>query len=174
MQALTQPTPEILYTHEVASPCGFLTLTASDDALLGVAFENNRGDVHLGVDSTVRAPEHPILAAAAKQLAEYFAGTRKDFTLPLSPRGTKFQMSAWKALQAIPYGATRSYLEQAMMVGGKNHTRAVGGANGKNPIAIIIPCHRVIGKSGELTGFGGGLAVKARLLELEKKHHSRV
>ena len=107
---------------------------------------------------------------AEKQLAEYFQGKRREFDLQLSPEGTDFQKSVWKGLSKIDYGKTISYGEQARRIGNPKAMRAVGGANGKNPIAIIIPCHRVIGSNGTLTGFGGGLNAKTFLLNLEKSH----
>jgi len=103
----------------------------------------------------------------AKQLDEYFAGKRKTFDLPLAPKGTPFQLSVWNELLAIPYGSTRSYQEVANAIGRPAATRAVGAANGANPIPIVVPCHRVIGANGSLTGFGGGIDVKRRLLALE-------
>lgn len=109
----------------------------------------------------------PIVKKAIKQLEEYFEGKRKAFSLPIQLSGTSFQKKVWQALQEIPYGTTKSYQEIATIVGNKNSVRAVGGANNKNPISIIVPCHRVIGKDGSLVGYGGGLAVKAFLLKLE-------
>jgi methylated-DNA-[protein]-cysteine S-methyltransferase len=113
--------------------------------------------------------ETPVLAEAGKQLREYFAGTRRDFDLPLAPAGTEFMQKVWKALQEIPYGETRSYKEIASASGNVKACRAVGMANNRNPISIIIPCHRVIGAGGDLVGYGGGLDKKIFLLELEKK-----
>ena len=109
-------------------------------------------------------PAHPVVAAAAAQLAEYFAGERTDFDLPLDPVGTEFQRSAWEALRTIPYGTTVSYGEQAERMGDRRKARAVGAANGRNPISIIVPCHRVVGANGALTGFAGGIDTKAWLL----------
>ena len=111
--------------------------------------------------------ETPLIKKAAAQLAEYFNGKRKSFNLPLAPPGTVFQTAVWKALQHIPYGETRSYGEIAAMTGNSKASRAVGMANNRNPIVIIIPCHRVIGRNGSLTGFGGGLELKRQLLDLE-------
>ena len=113
--------------------------------------------------------ETPLNARAAEMLGEYLEGKRRDFDLPLDPKGTEFQKKAWNALLTIPYGQTRSYKEQAEAVGNAKACRAVGAANGKNPISIIIPCHRVIGTDGSLIGYGGGLAVKKALLELEAR-----
>jgi methylated-DNA-[protein]-cysteine S-methyltransferase len=108
-----------------------------------------------------------LLARAAEQLREYFAGERREFDLPLAPAGTEFQLACWSALAEIPYGDTRSYGQQADRIGKPDRARAVGAANGANPIAIILPCHRVIGADGSLVGFGGGLETKRRLLDLE-------
>lgn len=116
------------------------------------------------------AHDTALLQAARKQLTEYLAGTRKKFELPLHFHGTEFQQKVWKALQQIPYGETRSYGEMAAAVGNPKASRAIGGANNKNPIMIIVPCHRVIGADGSLVGFGGGLPVKKYLLDLEKKY----
>ncbi len=113
--------------------------------------------------------DHPILAETKRQLDEYFSGQRTRFDLPLSFRGTTFQKAAWNALLKIPYGETRSYAEQAQAIENPKAVRAVGRANGQNPISIIAPCHRVIGKSGKLTGYASGLNNKEYLLELEKR-----
>jgi methylated-DNA-[protein]-cysteine S-methyltransferase len=110
----------------------------------------------------------------ARQLREYFAGRRREFELPLAPEGTKFQKSVWRELQGIPYGRTISYGELARRVGNPKASRAVGAANGANPIPIVIPCHRVIGANGKLTGFGGGLPIKEKLLDLESQAVNRV
>ena len=112
--------------------------------------------------------ETPLITKAAAQIAEYFVGKRKKFSLPMVMHGTDFQMDVWKALQSIPYGETRSYKEIAALVGRPKAVRAVGMANNRNPIAIIIPCHRVIGHNGSLVGYGGGLPLKQYLLDLER------
>jgi len=112
--------------------------------------------------------ETPLIKKAAKQLTEYFSKKRTKFDLPLSPAGTEFQLSVWRALETIPFGETRSYMDIAVQIGNPKACRAVGMANNRNPIAIIIPCHRVIGRDGSLTGFGGGLDAKQYLLDLEK------
>ena len=114
--------------------------------------------------------ETPLLKEAFAQLNEYFTGTRTEFHLPLAPQGTPFQQAVWKTLCTIPYGETRSYLQIAQLIGNPKACRAVGMANHKNPIGIIIPCHRVIGKNGKLTGYAGGLDKKANLLLLEQQH----
>lgn len=123
-----------------------------------------------GEPSNAMIKETPLNKEAAAQIKEYLKGSRKDFDLPLKPQGTDFQLRVWQALQAIPYGETRSYQEIAEQAGNIKACRAVGLANNRNPIAIIIPCHRVIGKNGSLIGYGGGLEIKARLLELEKNN----
>jgi len=153
------------------SPVGTLSLIASDTGLRAVLFENDRVEKECGeiIGALKVSDRHPILAETRKQLAEYFALRRSKFDLPLIMDGTPFQKLAWKALLTIPYGKTISYGEQARRLGSPAKARAVGGANSRNPISIIVPCHRVIGKSGALTGFGGGLGTKKFLLELEKK-----
>ena len=114
-----------------------------------------------------------MLDTTADQLDEYFAGTRTSFDVPLDLHGTPFQLAAWQALAGIPYGATRTYGEQADAIGRPTAVRAIGAANGRNPVSIVLPCHRVIGSNGSLTGFGGGLEVKAALLELERRARGR-
>jgi methylated-DNA-[protein]-cysteine S-methyltransferase len=154
------------------SPIGELTIIATDDAIVAIHFGNDVGsDVRDSRPSNgvvdVPAGEHAVLDEAVRQLDEYFAGERVDFDLPLEPAGTPFQRQAWTALSTIPYGETISYGEQAMRLGDRNKSRAVGAANGKNPLPIVVPCHRVIGANGHLTGFGGGLDIKAWLLDHE-------
>lgn len=146
------------------SPGGPLTLTSDGAALTGIWFENNRHG---------KPPEGPrasdkIIDATMKQLDSYFAGKRRTFDVPLAPRGTAFQTRVWSALTKIPYAETKSYGAIANVIGSPKAVRAVGAANGRNPIPIIIPCHRVIGANGSLTGFGGGMAWKELLLDLEK------
>lgn len=114
-------------------------------------------------------PSTPLLRQAAAQLQEYFEGKRREFTLPLAPKGTPFQQKVWAALQTIPYGQTRSYKEVAIAVGNEKACRAVGMANNRNPLPIFIPCHRVVGANGKLVGYAGGLDVKTHLLELENE-----
>jgi methylated-DNA-[protein]-cysteine S-methyltransferase len=150
------------------SPVGQLKLVASNAGLVAVLWQNDRPSrVRLG--ELVEDDQHPILLKAERQLAEYFAGKRKEFEVPLDMRGTSFQKNVWEALLAIPFGETRSYGQLAKQLGNPNGTRAVGAANGRNPLSIIVPCHRVIGSTGKLTGFGGGLETKAHLLNLEEK-----
>ncbi len=151
-----------IYRYEF--PLGFLWLAAEGEVLTHVAFE---GDQPLEGQKTECTP---LLAEAARQLDEYFTGQRRDFDLPLEPRGTPFQRRVWREVMAIPYGKTRSYKDVAVNIDNPKAVRAIGLANGRNPIAIIIPCHRVIGSSGKLTGYGGGLEVKQFLLDLEQRH----
>jgi methylated-DNA-[protein]-cysteine S-methyltransferase len=161
--------PDDAVRGSVASPVGRLGIVASSQGLHAIVWEESAspgGGAELG--ALPRDDGHPIVAAAATQLAEYFARRRQRFDLPLSPRGTKFQLRAWRALARIPYGATVSYEQQAARLGDRRWARAVGTANARNPIAIVVPCHRVVAKSGALAGFGGGVDNKRKLLELEK------
>jgi methylated-DNA-[protein]-cysteine S-methyltransferase len=141
------------------TPAGAVTLSETDGQL-----------THLQFCYSTNADVSPVLEQARHQLAEYFSGTRRTFSLPLHPKGTPFQQTVWQALQQIPYGETRSYGEVAQMIGNPNACRAVGLANNRNPLAIFIPCHRVIGTDGRLTGYAGGLHVKRLLLSLEAEH----
>lgn len=150
-----------LTTTTVDTPIGELTLVASELGLRTVLWAGR-----LAPDEAV-AQTSPLLGDAARQLGEYFAGARTSFELPLDLEGTRFQRKAWLALAEIPYGETRSYAEQAAHLGRPHAVRAVGHANGRNPLPIVLPCHRVIGSNGSLTGFGGGLHVKRALLDLE-------
>jgi methylated-DNA-[protein]-cysteine S-methyltransferase len=152
------------------SPLGALALVATDDALTDLSFGSPGAERFVGVPTISDVAAHPVLARAATQVAEYFAGTRTHFDLPLAPAGTPFQQAVWRALLAIPYGARRSYRDIAHAIGQPTATRAVGAANGKNPLGIIVPCHRVIGADGSLTGFAGGLDAKRWLLRHETEH----
>lgn len=160
-----------LRSHAVIdSPIGPLTLVAEGGRLIGLymAVPGHEPDaVTLGVPATGSA--EPVLAAAGRQLADYFAGSLTSFDLPVALAGTEFQQAVWAALQAIPYGATISYGELARRIGQPSASRAVGLANGKNPVAIVVPCHRVIGADGSLTGYGGGVGRKRFLLALEQR-----
>ena len=152
------------------SPVGELILTASETALKAVFFpvRRNRSAPEAGwVEDDGRGPAGALLAAVRRQLTEYFEGTRTTFDLPLDGTGSTFERRVWDLLRTIPYGATTSYGALARRLGDPRATRAVGAANGKNPIPIIVPCHRVLGARGELTGFGGGLDRKRWLLEHE-------
>jgi methylated-DNA-[protein]-cysteine S-methyltransferase len=172
-----------MFVSRVTTPIGELTLAASETALTGVYFPSSRhgpppiipplhegergpgGEVRRGAEASGAANE--ILSRARQQLAEYFARARMTFDLPLAAAGTDFEHSVWDYLRTIPFGATTSYGEIARRLGDARNARAVGAANGKNPIPIIVPCHRVIGANGDLTGFGGGIERKRWLLEHE-------
>jgi methylated-DNA-[protein]-cysteine S-methyltransferase len=150
------------------SPVGTLTLLASGTGLRAVLWAGEVPGTRVpwpdDVDTDGR---HPVLRATTRQLGEYFAGRRTAFELPLDLHGTAFQVKAWRCLAAIPYGQTSSYGAQARLLGDANKARAAGAANGKNPISIVLPCHRVIGADGSLTGFAGGLPAKRALLQFE-------
>lgn len=154
--------------REMPSPFGTLRLVAQDGALVALLWPDDAPSrVPLGAVGV--GGEGPLLDRAQAQLEEYFAGTRCAFDLPLRFRGTAFQQQVWAALCAIPYGETRSYAQIARVIGRPSAVRAVGAANGRNPISIIAPCHRVVGANGALTGFAGGLAAKTYLLGLERR-----
>ncbi|MEM8902903.1 MAG: methylated-DNA--[protein]-cysteine S-methyltransferase [Actinomycetota bacterium] len=157
----------MLRTRSVPSPVGELRLVASDVGLRAVLWPDEDDDRVRFDDDLVEA-DHPVLDAAASQLAEYFDGDRTEFDLPLDPHGTEFQVAAWKALAEIPYGETATYSEQAERIGRPTAVRAVGAANGRNPLSIVLPCHRVVGADGSLTGFAGGLDAKRLLLDHER------
>ena len=151
----------------IESPVGPLTLVARDGALVGLYMHEQR---HRPAPETFghRDDDAEPFAAARAQLAEYFAGTRREFDLPLAPSGTPFQERVWAALREIPYGETTSYGELAEHIGSPGAARAVGLANGRNPIGIVVPCHRVVGSTGALTGYGGGIETKRKLLAAER------
>lgn len=146
-------------------PIGTIGIAEENGAICRVFFLSS-GKNLAGFD----AAQTPLVQKAATQLGEYFDGKRKEFDLPLSLHGTEFQQSVWKALRLIPAGKTRSYKDIAVQIGSPRASRAVGMANNRNPVIIIIPCHRVVGQDGSLTGYVGGLSVKQYLLELEKRH----
>ena len=150
----------------IDSPLGQLRLVERADELAGLYLPAQ-------LVPEARPGKTRVLALAAAQLAEYFAGERREFALPIAPRGTGFQERVWQALVAIGYGETRSYGELARAIGRPAASRAVGTANAKNPLSIIVPCHRVIAASGELTGYAGGLAAKRWLLDHEARHAPR-
>ena len=154
------------YFWHISSPIGDLTLTEEEGALTGLYFGRLARPGEEGPTA--------LLEETARQLREYFAGQRREFDLPLRLRGTAFQMQVWKALQAIPYGEVRTYGEIARAIGKPKACRAVGMANHRNPLSILVPCHRVVGADGSLTGYGGGLEAKQFLLELEKRHGKAV
>jgi methylated-DNA-[protein]-cysteine S-methyltransferase len=148
------------------SPVGQLTLVGSERGLAAVLWEDDSPS-RVRLERTKEDASHPVLLQAQRELEEYFAGKRRTFTVKLDPAGTEFQNKVWNALRTIPFGETRSYGQIANQIGSRKAVRAVGAANGRNPLSIIVPCHRVIGADGKLTGFAGGLEVKAQLLALE-------
>jgi methylated-DNA-[protein]-cysteine S-methyltransferase len=164
---ITRPATTHFY-QTMESPLGTLKLIASDRGLVAVLWDNEDPE-QSDVGGLKKVNGHPLLDEAERQLKEYFAGKRKQFSLRLDWRGTEFQKKVWAALVEIPFGETRSYADIARQIGNPKAVRAVGAANGKNPLPIIAPCHRVIGSNGKLVGFGGGLATKALLLKLESK-----
>jgi len=158
---------------EMESPVGKLTIIASSQGLHAILWDNdcNHPDYQKITATLNKCSNEKNILETKKQLTEYFQGQRKKFDLPLILNGTDFQIQAWQQLLNIPYATTVSYAEQAEKIGNKNKARAVGMANGLNPISIIIPCHRVIGSNSHLVGFAGGIEKKAYLLALEKRNH---
>jgi methylated-DNA-[protein]-cysteine S-methyltransferase len=152
----------------IDSPVGRLQLVARGEGLAGILWEGD-DPARVPLGPLVEQAGHPTLRVAESQLGEYFRGERRRFDLPLAFAGTDFQKRVWQALLTIPYGETRSYGEIACQIGAPKAVRAVGAANGRNPISIVAPCHRVIGASGSLTGFAGGLEAKRFLLALERR-----
>ena len=154
------------YTH-YQSPIGRLTLQSNDKGLTGAWFDDqSTAPEKFGTESH----QHPILTQTIREYEEYFSGLRHAFDIPIDPKGTEFQQQVWRSLQRIPFGETQSYQELAIAIQNPKAVRAVGMANGKNPISIIVPCHRVIGKNGKLTGYAGGLENKQKLLQLEAEY----
>jgi len=162
---MTAPQTRQFVRKTMASPVGQLWLYASDAGLAALLWREDNGR-HLP-GAAVTGKDHPTLVETERQLREYFAGARRSFDLPLDFHGTDFQRLVWTTLLAIPYGETRTYAQVAESIRNPSAVRAVGAANGRNPISIIAPCHRVVGSDGSLTGFGGGLENKAKLLALE-------
>ena len=156
-----------LYFKEIDSPVGLLKLVAHDQALVAVLWENESPN-RVRVATLIEDQNHPVLLKTQQQLREYFNQTRTIFDLALDFQGTDFQKKVWQALLTIPFGETRSYKQIAEQIGNVKAVRAVGAANGKNPISIIAPCHRVVGANGKLVGFAGGLENKEILLKIEK------
>jgi len=155
---------ETTHYTTMASPLGELQLVAGPRGLTRIVFPDDRQPVY---PQAHWKPADRVVRTAERQLTEYFAGDREEFDLPLDPNGTPFQMRVWRALLQIPYGETVSYGELARRIGRPKAQRAVGAANGSNPLPIIVPCHRVIGSNGSLTGYGGGLDIKRHLLDIE-------
>ena len=158
-----EPPKHATSAREIESPVGELVLLASPRGLTGVYFGHRMGETGLAADG--KGSE--FLDEAERELAEFFAGARREFSVVLDAVGTEFQRAVWGQLSRIPFGETRSYGEIAERIGNPKAVRAVGLANGKNPISVVVPCHRVIGADGSLTGFGGGLEMKRKLLEME-------
>ena len=154
--------------QQLDSPVGCLSLIATDQGLSHLLFDRQvPADIGLD-DDPAQADAHPVLAAATVQLEEYFAGKRQEFDIPLDLTGTEFQRAAWSALASVPFGETRSYRQQAEAIGRPKAVRAIGAANGRNPVPIVLPCHRIVGSDGSLTGYGGGLPIKEFLLSHEQ------
>ncbi len=148
-------------------PFGELTVVASDKGVRYITFENDAHPKSYQNMSVIDDASHPVVARAVAQLHEYINGTRRTFDVPLDLVGTEFQVQAWNALAKVPYGTTASYAQQAASIGRPKATRAIGAANGRNPVVVVLPCHRIVGADGSLTGFGGGLPVKKWLLDHE-------
>ena len=157
---------QLVYMY-MESPVGALKLVAHDQALVAVMWDNE-DHKRVRLAELIKNIQHPMLLKVKQQLEQYFAGQRQQFNLPLDFQGTDFQQRVWRALLTIPYGETRSYKDIALQIGNQKAVRAVGAANGRNPISIIAPCHRVIGSGGALVGFAGGLDKKQILLSLEQ------
>jgi methylated-DNA-[protein]-cysteine S-methyltransferase len=163
------PPNDPLYSTVHRTPVGALTLVASDRGLRAILWEKATPQ-QAGITTPPKhSANHPILRQTAAQLDEYFAGTRRAFDIPLDLEGTRFQLAAWHALADIPFGATSTYGQQARAIGAPTAARAVGAANGANPVCIVLQCHRVVGANGSLTGFGGGLPIKQWLLDHEAR-----
>jgi methylated-DNA-[protein]-cysteine S-methyltransferase len=151
----------------ITAPFGEVSVVASDAGVRFVTFENDAHPKSFVGMTVIDDVSHPVVAETVSQLTEYFNGTLTEFDLPLDLVGTEFQVQAWRALASVPFGTTASYAQQAASIGRPAATRAIGAANGRNPVAIVLPCHRIVGADGSLTGFGGGLPVKKWLLEHE-------
>jgi methylated-DNA-[protein]-cysteine S-methyltransferase len=161
---------EMYHMTTIDSPVGELRIIASERGLRAILWGGEDAARIAAIDDDDVIEERtPVLDRAVEQLREYFAGTRREFDLPLDPSGTPFQQSAWQVLRTIPYGQTMSYGEQARRLGDPNKARAVGAANGKNPLSIVVPCHRVVGSNGDLTGFAAGIDIKSWLLDHERQ-----
>jgi methylated-DNA-[protein]-cysteine S-methyltransferase len=155
------------YQTSFDSPVGMLLAMATENALCVLHIVGAKHAPKPGLQALEEKPKHPVFVQLRKELAEYFKGTRKHFEIRLAPEGTPFQQAVWKVLTKVPYGTTCTYGEQAKALKNPGAVRAVGAANGRNPIGIVIPCHRVVGAGGKLTGYAGGIDKKAQLLALE-------
>ena len=157
------------FQSTVTAPFGVVTVVVSDLGVRYVTFANDAHPKSFAGMNIVTGKSQPILDSVDEQLREYFAGTRRSFDVPLDLHGTEFQVEAWQSLARVPYGKTASYAQQAASIGRPKAVRAIGGANGRNPVAIVLPCHRIVGSDGSLTGFGGGIEVKKWLLTHEEQ-----
>ena len=155
-------------TKQLDSPIGRLRLVATDQGLSHLLFDQQVGEDLDSAGNAAETDNHPVLDEAATQLEEYFAGRRQEFDIPLDLSGTEFQRAAWSALANVPFGETRSYRQQAEAISRPKAVRAIGAANGQNPVPIVLPCHRIVGSDGSLTGYGGGLPIKEYLLNHEQ------
>lgn len=168
----------MIHFQYIESPVGMMRAVATEDGLVRLDFVDDAGDdgwvkniclrLEVAASDMVESSYHPSLRSIDNQLSEYFAGERTTFDVPLLPMGSSFELRAWQYLTKIPYGQTRSYLQQAREVGDANASRAVGGANGRNPLSIVVPCHRVIASNGQMQGYGGGIERKKWLLRHEQ------
>jgi methylated-DNA-[protein]-cysteine S-methyltransferase len=173
MKTTTTDKSKKTYSYKIMkSPVGALKLIATAKGLAAILWENDDPQ-RIRLAPLVEDKKHPVLLAVELELREYFEGKRTSFSVSLDPVGTEFQTKVWGALSEIPFGETRSYAEIAKRIGKASAVRAVGAANGKNPLSIIVPCHRVIGSTGKLTGFAGGLGIKEQLLTLEAARRRR-
>lgn len=169
IKGIVKNLPLTFYYDIFSSPVGNLCLVVTDAGVHALLWDCDVSDeIKQKLKQNKLNKSHLLIIETKKQLSEYFRGKRKDFSIPISLEGTEFQIKTWNSLQTIPYGKTLSYGEQAKRLGNLNKVRAVGTANGRNPISIIIPCHRVIGKDGSLTGYAGGISIKEKLLMIEK------
>ncbi len=157
-----------LFYEKMTSPLGALYIVCSHTEVKSILFSSSWAEYRQENQDSLLAKHTSLTQKVIRQLEQYFAKKRTQFDLPLAPEGTEFQKKVWSVLESIPHGKTLSYQEQAVKTGRKQAVRAVGAANGRNPIPIVIPCHRVIGKNGKLTGYAGGLSIKEKLLKLEQ------
>lgn len=162
-----QPKAKLVERTFRSAALGLIEVVATDVAVVAIYFAEHRNAGALETRRLGPSARHDVLGRAVRELEEYLAGTRESFALPLAPRGTAFQRAVWEALTAIPFGETRSYAEIAVAIGRPRAVRAVGGANARNPLSVVVPCHRVVGSRGDLTGYAGGIERKRWLLAHE-------